>query len=215
MAELAGTGVCAFHRMRDEELVGYARQGSRTATEHLLNKYRKLVEGKARAYFLMGADHEDVVQEGMIGLFKAIRDFKHDKLSAFRSFAELCITRQIITAVKTATRQKHILLNRYVSLDTPLHEDTAQCTLLDALQELRPNSPERIVTGREFRRELYRRIRYDLSRLEARVLLRYTEGKSYSEIAAELGCNVKQVDNALQRAKKKIMKTFEAGAMLR
>ena len=211
MSELAGTGAYPFELMGDEELVGYARRGSPTATEHLLKKYRNLVEGKARAYFLIGADHEDVVQEGMIGLFKAIRDFKRGKLTAFRYFAELCITRQIITAVKTATRQKHTLLNSYVSLDAPLYEEQSQRTLLDALDEPQPGDPQRVIMSRQFRVELDQRIRRELSQLEACALLSHSEGKSYHEVAAELGCDVKQIDNALQRAKKKIIRNLKVG----
>jgi RNA polymerase sporulation-specific sigma factor len=208
MPELAGFGAYSFDLMGDEEVVGYAKRGSQTATEHLLKRYRNLVEGKARAYFLVGADHEDVVQEGMIGLFKAIRDFKRDRLSAFRSFAELCVTRQIITAVKTATRQKHALLNTYVSLDTPLHEDPSERTLLDALSRPCPADPERVVMSEQFQAVLRHRIRRDLSELEACALLAYAQGKSYHEIAAELGRDVKQIDNALQRAKKKISRNL-------
>lgn len=215
MPELASFGTRSFDLMGDEEVVGYARRGSEPATEHLLRKYRTLVEGKARAYFLIGADREDVVQEGMIGLFKAIRDFKRDRLSAFRSFAELCVTRQIITAVKTATRQKHVLLNSYVSLDAPLSDEQAERTLLDALQPPCRCDPERVAMGRQFCSAVNRRIRHDLSELEARALLSYTEGKSYHDIAAELGCEVKQIDNALQRAKKKVIRTLRAGAKQR
>lgn len=208
MAQLTRLDVIgtAHSRMGDEELVACARRGSRGAVEHLLVKYRNLVEGKASAYYLAGADHEDVVQEGMIGLFKAIRDFSAEHLCAFRSFAELCVTRQIISAVKTATRHKHGALNSYVSTDTPLRGDDEGCTLGDtiAAPEGSGASPEQALLGRELARELRRRIGADLSSLEARVLLLYLEGCEYRSIAAELGLNVKQVDNALQRAKKKL-----------
>src|SRR5437016_2840108 len=127
-----------FHQMRDEEVVIYARSGHRGATEHLLGKYRHLVESKARSYFLAGADHEDVVQEGMIGLYKAIRDFRDDRLARFRAFAELCVTRQIITAVKTATRQKHVPLNGYVSLHGPIVDSDGDGSLLDCIADERP-----------------------------------------------------------------------------
>ena len=120
----------SFHGMLDEEVVKYAKGGSPGATEHLLSKYRTIVEGKARSYFLIGADHEDIVQEGMIGLYKAIRDFRNDKMLPFRAFAELCISRQIFTAIKAATRQKHIPLNSYVSLHATLFDSDSDRTLL-------------------------------------------------------------------------------------
>lgn len=193
-----------FHAMRDEEVVAEAKSGSLCATEHILRKYRHLVEGKARSYFLLGADHEDVVQEGMIGLFKAIRDFSEDNLAAFRSFAELCITRQIITAVKTATRQKHSLLNLYVSTELPAADADDEPPLRDVLIESRPSDPQELFLHNEFRTEVDGHIRRYLSELEAAALRRYIEGKSYGDIARELKCGVKQIDNALQRAKKKM-----------
>ena len=117
----------------DEELVILAKQGDAGAQEYLINKYKNFVRAKARSYFLIGADREDIIQEGMIGLYKAIRDFREDKLSSFRAFAELCITRQIITAIKTATRQKHIPLNSYVSLNKPIYDEDSDRTLLDVI----------------------------------------------------------------------------------
>src|SRR5699024_5454350 len=124
-----------LEQMTDEEIAVLAQQGDSLASEFLLNKYKNFVRSKARSYFLVGADHEDIVQEGMIGLFKAFRDFKPDKLSSFRAFAELCITRQIITAIKTATRQKHIPLNSYVSLNKPIYDEESDRTLLDVITE--------------------------------------------------------------------------------
>jgi len=201
----------AFAGMRDEEVVAWAKEGSLRATEHLLRKYRGLVEGKARNYFVLGADHEDVVQEGMIGLFKAIRDFSGENLSAFRSFAELCITRQIITAVKTATRQKHTLLNNYVSMESPATEDEDDPPLREVIIESRPSDPQELYLSSEFRCAVAGHMRSHLSPLEAGVLRRYIEGKTYGDIARELGCGVKQVDNALQRAKKKMGRGLRAG----
>src|SRR5437016_9856354 len=127
-----------FQHIRDEEVVVFARRGHHRATEYLLSKYRNLVESKARSYFLAGADHDDVVQEGMIGLYKAIRDFRDDRLARFRAFAELCVTRQIITAVKTATRQKHVPLNGYVSLYGPIVDSDGDGSLLDCIADERP-----------------------------------------------------------------------------
>ncbi len=202
--------VVSISRMADEEVVAQAKQGSWWATEHILRKYRHMVEGKARSYFLLGADHDDVVQEGMIGLFKAIRDFSGGNLAAFRSFAELCITRQIITAVKTATRHKHSLLNAYVSVELPSAEQDDEQSLRDLLVEERPSDPQELFLCREFRSEVDGTIRQVLSPLEATALRRYIEGKSYQDIAGELQCGVKQVDNALQRAKKKMGRSLVA-----
>ena len=199
-----------FHRMPDEEVVARAKSGSLWATEHILCKYRHLVEGKARSYFLLGADHEDVVQEGMIGLFKAIRDFSDGNLAAFRSFAELCITRQIITAVKAATRQKHSLLNTYVSVEMPVADSDDEPPLREVLAEDHPSDPQELFLCREFRTAVDGQIRRNLSPLEAAALRRYIEGKTYGDIARELGCGVKQIDNALQRAKKKMSRSLLA-----
>ncbi len=198
----------SFHGMLDEEVVRYAKGGSTLATEHLLTKYRSIVEGKARSYFLIGADHEDIVQEGMIGLFKAIRDFRNDKLLPFRAFAELCISRQIFTAIKAATRQKHIPLNSYVSLHASLFESDSDRTLLDTLAENEKADPEQLVITQQFSDDLRFRIRRDLSELESAVLRGHLEGKSYQEIAEDLRRRVKSVDNALQRAKRKIGKSI-------
>ena len=192
----------SFLGMADEEIILLARRGSMRATEYLLNKYKCFVEGKARSYFLIGADHEDVVQEGMIGLFKAIRDFRTDKLARFRAFAELCITRQIITAVKTATRQKHMPLNRYISLHRSADSDS-DGTLIDILPDTCVIDPEKLVMD-AYAREYLDRAHAELSMLESRVLRYYMQGMSYQEMAMLLSCHTKSVDNALQRAKRKI-----------
>lgn len=192
-----------FHRMVDEDIVAYAKQGSRRATEHLLTKYRSLVEGKARAYFVVGADREDVVQEGMIGLFKAIRDFRSDKLARFRAFAELCVTRQIVTAVKTATRQKHIPLNKSISLHGSGAGEGSECALIDILPDTCVVDPEKVTLSSQMRSYLDSG-NSKLSSLELQVLLFYVQGLSYREMAELLSCGTKSVDNALQRAKRKI-----------
>ncbi|HCU36552.1 MAG TPA: RNA polymerase sporulation sigma factor SigH [Armatimonadetes bacterium] len=217
MAELGDRRLIAFEAMPDEQVVKHAKRGSRSATQHLLSKYRSLVEGKAKSYFLIGAEHDDVVQEGMIGLFKAIRDFSEENLSAFKSFAELCITRQIITAIKTATRQKHSPLNYSISMDMPIDDADGDCTVRDTVTVPAPDDPHRAARGKQFYTEIQRYIRRDLSRLEADALLLYMNGRSYQQIAKELSCGVKQVDNALQRAKKKMGRALndtraEAGA---
>ncbi len=198
-----------FAALTDEEIVTLAQEADGTALEHLLNKYKNFVRSKARSYFLIGADHEDIVQEGMIGLYKAIRDFKPDKLSSFRAFAELCITRQIITAIKTATRQKHIPLNSYVSLNKPLYDEESDRTLLDVIIEGRATNPEELLISQEDLMSIRDKIDEVLSGLEQEVLAAYLDGESYQEIAENLGRHVKSIDNALQRVKRKLEKFLE------
>ena len=198
-----------YSSMSDEDIVALCRSGDNVAEEYLLNKYKNFVRSKARSYFLIGADHEDIVQEGMIGLYKAIRDFRSDKLSSFRAFAELCITRQIITAIKTATRQKHIPLNSYVSLNKPLYDEESDRTLLDVIIEGRATNPEELIIGQEDLSSINHKIDEVLSGLEQEVLRAYLDGKSYQEIADNLGRHVKSIDNALQRVKRKLEKYLE------
>ena len=195
-----------FDNVLDEELVWYAHEGDISALEHLINKYKNFVRAKARSYFLIGADREDIVQEGMIGLYKAIRDFRNDKLSSFRAFAELCITRQIITAIKTATRQKHIPLNSYVSLNKPIYDEESDRTLLDILTAAKITDPEELIISREELASIESKIGEILSGLELEVLMSYLQGKSYQEIACDLDRHVKSIDNALQRVKRKLEK---------
>ena len=209
-----------FDSMSDEEIARLAKNGNIKAQEYLINKYKNFVRAKARSYFLIGADKEDIVQEGMIGLYKAIRDFRQDKLSSFRAFAELCITRQIITAIKTATRQKHIPLNSYVSLNKPIydedsdignkcdkdcHEDSDR-TLLDILSGTKISDPEELIISREEFVNIESKIGEVLSSLEWEVLKSYLDGKSYQEIACDLDRHAKSIDNALQRVKRKLEK---------
>ena len=198
-----------FEDMADEQVVRLAQDADGAALEYLLNKYKNFVRTKARSYFLIGADHEDIVQEGMIGLYKSIRDYKEEKLSSFRAFAELCITRQIITAIKTATRQKHIPLNSYISLNKPIYEEDSDRTLLDVITEEGMSNPEDMLIDREDLSFIEGRIGQMLSGLEKEVLVRYMEGKSYVEIADEMGRHVKSIDNALQRIKRKLLKYLE------
>lgn len=195
--------------MLDEEIVLNARDGDVLALEHIINKYKNFVRAKARSYFLIGADREDIVQEGMIGLYKAIRDFRNDKLSSFRAFAELCITRQIITAIKTATRQKHIPLNSYVSLNRPIYDEESDRTLLDILTAAKITDPEEMIINREELVSIESKIGELLSGLEMEVLMSYLQGKSYQEIACDLDRHVKSIDNALQRVKRKLEKYLE------
>jgi RNA polymerase sporulation-specific sigma factor len=190
----------------DEELVEAVRNGDNEALEYLIHKYRNFVRAKARSYFLIGADREDIVQEGMIGLYKSIRDFREDKLTSFKAFAELCITRQIITAIKTATRQKHIPLNSYVSLDKPIYDEDSDRTLLDVICTARVTDPEELVINQEEFDDIEVKMSELLSDLERKVLMLYLDGRSYQEIAVDLDRHVKSIDNALQRVKRKLEK---------
>ncbi len=193
----------------DEEIVAEARNGDNRALEYLLYKYQNFVKAKAKSYFLIGADKEDIYQEGMIGLFKAIRDFRTDKLASFKAFAELCVTRQIITAVKTATRQKHIPLNTYVSLNKPIYDEESDRTLLDIISGVKVSDPEELVISREEVESIENEIGEVLSDLEMEVLMSYLDGKSYQEIACDLDRHAKSIDNALQRVKRKLEKCLD------
>ena len=199
----------SYDNMLDEEIVLSAREGNTASLEYIINKYKNFVRAKARSYFLIGADKEDIVQEGMIGLYKAIRDFRNDKLSSFRAFAELCITRQIITAIKTATRQKHIPLNSYVSLNKPIYDEESDRTLLDILTATKITDPEELIISREELVSIESKLGEILSDLELEVLMSYLQGKSYQEIACDLDRHVKSIDNALQRVKRKLEKYLE------
>jgi len=200
-----------YDEMLDEEVIKKAKDGDNRALEYLINKYKSFVRAKARTYFLIGADREDIIQEGMIGLYKAIRDYRGDKLSSFRAFAELCITRQIITAIKTATRQKHIPLNSYVSLNKPVFDEESDRTLLDIISEESVSDPEEMIINREEFSGIEDKMSEILSGLEWEVLSMYLQGKSYQEIAEELDRHVKSIDNALQRVKRKLEKYLEEG----
>ena len=194
-----------FAGMTDEEIERIAQEEhDGKAADYIVNKYRNFVKSKARAYFLVGADRDDIIQEGMIGLYKATRDFRGDKLSSFRAFAELCITRQIITAIKTATRQKHIPLNSYVSLNKPVYEDESDRTLQDILSGIRVSDPEELVISREEFNDIELKMNEILSDLEWQVLTAYLDGKSYNEMSRQLHRHVKSIDNALQRVKRKL-----------
>jgi RNA polymerase sporulation-specific sigma factor len=205
LAELATDGPRRRHpaRCSDEQLVQAARAGDERALHDLLDRYRGFARNRARSYFLAGGDRDDVVQEGMIGLYKAVRDYAEGHGASFRSFAELCITRQILTAVKTATRQKHTPLNSYVSFDRP-HGDDLTGTVGDRLAvEVGADPLERLVEDDDLR-DLQRTFDEVLSALETEVVQLYVEGRSYQEIAALLGRHVKTIDNALQRSKRKL-----------
>ena len=200
-----------YKRAKDEELVLMAQNGDDAAQEYLLDKYKSLVRAKSRAYFLIGADTEDIIQEGMIGLYKAVRDYNEDKNASFRSFAELCVNRQMITAIKAATRQKHQPLNSYVSLNKPVYEEESEQTYMDFLQSSSDSllNPEALLIGQENKSFLEDQMVKNLSSFETRVLILYLQGRSYFEIAHVLDKPEKSIDNALQRVKKKLEKFLE------
>ncbi|USK77327.1 RNA polymerase sporulation sigma factor SigH [Peribacillus frigoritolerans] len=198
-----------YLQFEDDELIGLVHTGDSEALDYLIQKYRNFVRAKARTYFLIGADKEDIVQEGMIGLYKAVRDFKGDKLSSFKAFAELCITRQIITAIKTATRQKHIPLNSYVSLDKPIYDEESDRTLMDIISGTKVLDPEELIINKEEFDDIELKMAELLSDLERKVLALYLDGQTYQEISEELNRHVKSIDNALQRVKRKLERYLE------
>ena len=196
--------------MKDEEVVNLVHEGDFMAQDYLLNKYKTFVKTKSRAYFLIGADKEDITQEGMIGLYKAIRDYRDNKNASFKSFAELCINRQLITAIKAAGRQKHMPLNSSVSLNKTVYEDEGENTYINIIESAEAvTSPETIFIGIENRNFIVENIMTALSSFEKRVLNLYLQGKTYSEIAQIMGKAEKSIDNALQRVKKKTEKLME------
>jgi RNA polymerase sporulation-specific sigma factor len=197
----------AQRELEDLQLVMRVRNGDMAARDEMIRRYTGFVRMKASSYFLAGGDAEDLLQEGLIGLCKAIRDFRHDKETSFRSFAELCVTRQIITAIKTATRFKHQALNNYISFsNTPAGQDPdSDCTLGDALPGSHVDEPSVQVISTEELKSLVFCLGTGLSGLEAEALRMYLEGSSYEDMADELGCDTKTIDNALQRVKRKIL----------
>lgn len=198
----------------DDAIIEFIHRGNSQALDFLIHKYINFVRAKARTYFIIGADREDIIQEGMIGLYKAIRDYDGDKLSSFKAFAELCVTRQIITAIKTATRQKHIPLNSYVSLDKPIYDEESDRTLLDVIAGSKAIDPQELLVNREDFGDMESKLSELLSELEKEVLRLYLDGCTYQEISVELKRHVKSIDNALQRVKRKLeqlLATNEAG----
>ena len=198
-----------FSALKDEELVALVRTGDKTAQEFIMDKYKTLVKSRARAYFLIGADREDIIQEGMIGLYKAVRDYQDGKNASFKSFAELCINRQMITAIKTAGRQKHMPLNSSLSLNKPVFDEHEEQTYMDLLESVEVTSPEILFIGQEDRNFIENHIATALSGFENKVLSLYLQGKTYAEIAYVSNKTEKSIDNALQRVKKKIEKFVE------
>jgi RNA polymerase sporulation-specific sigma factor len=201
--------------VEDLRLVLRARNGDSVAMDTLLRRYTGFVRLKASSYFIAGGESDDLIQEGLVGLYKAVRDFRTDKETSFRSFAELCITRQIITAIKTATRFKHAPLNTYVSFShTPAGQEDGDCTLGDALPGPRVDDPVVCVISTEELQSLVFCLGTGLSPLESDALRLYLEGNSYEEMAEGLGCDTKTIDNALQRVKRKVLQHQQERAVL-
>src|ERR687885_932267 len=206
----------AQRELEDLRCVMRARNGDQAALDQLIRRYTGFVRLKASSYFLAGGDAEDLVQEGLIGLYKAVRDFRHDKETSFRSFAELCVTRQIITAIKTATRFKHSPLNTYVSFsNTPAGQDSdSDVTLGDALPGPSVDDPSTCVISTEELQSLVFCLGTGLSKLESDALRLYLEGASYEDMADRLGCDTKTIDNALQRVKRKVLQHQQSRQVL-
>ncbi|MBS5793417.1 MAG: RNA polymerase sporulation sigma factor SigH [Lachnospirales bacterium] len=194
-----------YENYSDEELLDIIKSGDTNATDYLINKYKNIVKMIARAYFMVGADREDIIQEGMIGLYKAIRDYKKTDAS-FQTFAKICIDRQVITAIKTANRKKHLPLNSYLSLNMLAYEEDNETTYIDKLEESKVLNPEEIVIDKENVKTLQEHINQNLSSLEKQVLKLYLKGRSYATIAKKLEKDEKSIDNAIQRIRKKIEK---------
>jgi len=193
-----------YESLTDEELLQRLRGDDPCAEEALYARYKQIVRSKARTYFLVGADREDIIQEGMIGLYKAVMDYQFDRQTSFRAFAELCITRQIITAIKSATRKKHMPLNTYISFNRSVFEGASERPFSDMLTSTRISDPEEVLIGRENYAAVADSIKNSLSKLERGALELYLQGYSYQQIAEGLTISTKSVDNAIQRVKKKL-----------
>lgn len=198
-----------YGSLTDEELVALAKQFDSAASDELYHRYKNIVRGKARPYFLAGADRDDLIQEGMIGLFKAIRDYNFEKNDSFRPFAEICIVRQILTAIKQATRFKHLPLNKYESLYSTVYDEDSEKQLMDVISISSALDPEELYIKQELSRSVEEAVNSSLTPLERAVLECFLDGLSYSEIASELDHSVKSVDNALQRIRKKLEKILD------
>lgn len=199
-----------YSGMTDEELVSLAKADDPAAADELYHRYKNVVRGKARPYFLVGADREDLLQEGMIGFFKAVRDYDGAKNSGFRPFAEICIVRQILTAIKQATRLKHAPLNKYESLYSPVYDGDSDKQLMDVIGSSSALDPEELYIKQEFSLAFEQAVNNELTPFERSVLERFLDGKSYAEIAKELERTTKAVDNALQRIRKKLERMLNA-----
>jgi RNA polymerase sporulation-specific sigma factor len=208
---MSGATLSRYSNLADSAVVERAQRGYQDAAEHLLYKYRNLVRSKVKSYFLVGAEREDLLQVGMIGLWQAIVDYKPEKATSFPAFAKVCIHRHIITAIKAATRQKQLPLNTSLSLEVPSEDEFSDWNMSDILQTDATTDPEELVLQREDSIALQELLQQLLSEFEWRVLAGYQVGKSYREIADELRCKTKSVDNALARIKRKVSRVSEDG----
>nr|WP_317358754.1 RNA polymerase sporulation sigma factor SigH [uncultured Tyzzerella sp.] len=198
-------GIIMYENYTDEQLLDIIKNGDNKPVDYLINKYKNLVKVRSRAYFMMGADTEDIIQEGMIGLYKAIRDYKKTD-ATFQTFAKICIDRQVMTAIKTANRKKHLPLNSYLSLNMLVYDEENEITYIDKLEESKILNPEEIIIDKENVKTLQQKINQNLSDLEKQVLQLYLKGRSYATIAKKLDKDEKSIDNAIQRIRKKIEK---------
>ena len=197
-----------YNDLKDEEIIVEIQNGNEQALTYLLNKYKPLVNNKVGKYFIIGAEKEDIVQEGMIGLYKAIKSFSEDKNTSFKSFANMCIERQLITAIKTSNRQKHMPLNSYLSLNTAAYEDEDNTELMDVFNNNTVEDPLETITKKEYYKTVENVIDKSLSDFEKQVLARFMRGESYVDIANKLDAPVKSIDNAIQRIRKKAIKNI-------
>lgn len=197
-----------YNNMSDDSLINLVKSGDKHALEYILEKYKELVNMKVSKYFIVGAEKEDIVQEGMIGLYKAIKDYNKEKQSSFKSFANMCIERQLITAIKTSNRQKHMPLNSYLSLNTAAYENDEDVSLMDIFNNQTAEDPLDTITKKEYYRAVEDVIDKSLSTFEKQVLQRYIQGESYIDIALKLDAPVKSIDNAIQRIRKKAIRNI-------
>ena len=193
----------------DEEIVEIAKQGDKEALEFIMEKYKELVTMKVSKYFIVGAEKEDIFQEGMIGLYKAVKSFNGEKQNSFKSFANLCIERQLITAIKTSNRQKHTPLNSYVSLNTSAYDEGDDTTIIEVLNTNTIEDPLDTIMKKEYYKAIEDKMNETLSDFEKQVLHRYAKGESYTKISEKLDAPIKSIDNAIQRIRKKAMKNIE------
>ena len=198
-----------YEKMTDEQLIQKLRDGDNRIVDYIMEKYKNLVRKEANAMYLLGGENEDLIQEGMIGLYKAVRDFNPDRHASFKAFADLCVNRQIITAVKAATRQKHQPLNNYISLNKPAFDEDSQETFMDNIKDADFTNPETMYIGREARAGIEQHLEKNLSNFESSVLCLYLDNKTYAEISKITGKSEKSIDNALQRIIKKLEKYLE------
>ena len=197
-----------YKDMSDEDLINVIKSGDKSALEFLIGKYKELVNMKVSKFFMIGAEKEDIVQEGLIGLFKAVKSYNPDKQNSFKTFANLCIERQLITAIKSSNRQKHMPLNSYLSLNGTAYEDDEESNLLDVFDAHQMEDPLDTITKKEYYQPVENAIDKSLSDFEKQVLNRYMQGESYVQIAEKLETPVKSIDNAIQRIRKKAIKNI-------